>query len=65
MKWKPFLTPSILTAFGNLCLEGNSLYEVKISLVKSLRRGPLDHIPTFVKFILKAPVDGHIDEVIY
>ncbi|XP_073992335.1 fancd2 isoform X2 [Rhodnius prolixus] len=62
MKWKPFLTPSILTAFGNLCLEGNSLYEVKISLVKSLRRGPLDHIPTFVKFILKAPVDGHIDE---
>ncbi|KAK9505432.1 hypothetical protein O3M35_009495 [Rhynocoris fuscipes] len=62
IKMNSDLAPSILTALGNLCLEGTALYEVKMTLVKKIRTEKLDNQPVFISFIFKPPIDGYIDE---
>uniref|UniRef100_A0A0A9Z4Z6 Fanconi anemia group D2 protein n=2 Tax=Lygus hesperus TaxID=30085 RepID=A0A0A9Z4Z6_LYGHE len=64
MKEEPKLSPAVITALSNIGLEGDVLYQVQMSLIKTLRNAPVDQIPAFVKFIINGVDSAHIDEII-
>ncbi|BES92670.1 Fanconi anemia [Nesidiocoris tenuis] len=64
MKAEPKLAPAVISALENIGLSGEVLYQVQISLIKSLRTAPPDQIPAFVKFIIRQADGAHVDEII-
>ncbi|KAL1115915.1 hypothetical protein AAG570_006204 [Ranatra chinensis] len=64
MKTEPSLTPSVLVALENLCLESEALYHIQVNLIKSLRKAPIEQVPVYVRLIITGACPSHIDELI-
>ncbi|XP_014273691.1 Fanconi anemia group D2 protein [Halyomorpha halys] len=64
MKSEPSLTPSILYTLSNLWLDGDSLYQLQMSLIRQLRNSPLDQLPAYVRFLVMGDIISHADEII-
>ncbi|XP_014239333.1 Fanconi anemia group D2 protein isoform X2 [Cimex lectularius] len=63
LKVSPNLTPTILNALSNFCLEGDCRFELQMNLIRSLRRTEISHVASYMSFIIASPPINHLDEI--
>lgn len=64
MKTEPYLSPSILFTLSNLWLDADSLHQLQLNLIRTLRKTTLDQLPAFVRFVTSGDINSHADEII-
>lgn len=64
LREKPALTTAVLDALTNLSLQSETRVEVQQSLLRSLRRAPVEYLPSMVKFLVSVSSVDEANEVI-